>query len=481
VRVLSTNCMKLLYLQRNGFGKFNALGSGYSSFPTLPSGTVYHVLSRCKNNGVFMQYYLSKFRVPFAQYFSTSRFFLDNAEAASGKEKEPPLKQPFYLACFLQQAGISNDHITKYVKILREHGIVDAKNLSRITGEALLARWGIKNSVNRSKILFAAQPLLRQTTFDNEVRFLSEEDKVTSDTSIEMSVDHRPNPLPFVDRDRDVIRIVADQINNAIRSRLLYGENSKPQKENDPQRIGLASSNLRSSLSLESSQNNWKEFVLDLGAQMLGCGKTYLGRSLQTRAQIKEIKEEVKKQLIEGYQEEDYDRFINAKYIHIHLCERRSASNDTYGYRGEESSSSFLRTDIFSFEYALKLALIQQLLLKTGNLEEDREFFVARRIKETTTGDIIRYFSEKYRCAFFVHLDDIDGISTSEYTDLATLEPSSLSSSSDLDRFTYLWTLLQPMITHGGYLYCSGRSSMLYQIANGMHSLRSVFPGQCVW
>lgn len=233
--------------------------------------------------------------------------------------------------------------------------------------------------------------------------------------------------LPFVDRERDVIRLSSDQINNAIRYRL------------------------------GGQQQNPKDFVLNLGAQMTGCGKTYLAESVHLRAQSsKETRQEIEKQLLNGFIAEDFDRFVGAKFLRLDL-----------------------RTDLRqagSFEFALKLALLQKLLLATGNTDDDRAHFALQSTKQTSTGNMVEYFAGKYGCAFFVHVDQIDFVASSRdlYVDLP-------SGTGDVELFAQLWSLLQPIVTSGGYMYCSGRSSTLYLLGAGFHSIRNLFQGQCVW
>lgn len=201
----------------------------------------------------------------------------------------------------------------------------------------------------------------------------------------------------------------------------------------------------------ESCLNNWKyagsslrsteKTELLTAAQMWGSGKTWLGENFPKvfKSDLEEY-QPLKEELRKKFGEENLQVLQNMVYVAIDFRDFTMHMNNLDEY--------------------VKYSLLGSLLLL---FPQDKEIWKTRSKSETTCAKIIEYFYVKYSRALFIHFDEVDKI--------LEIEPKIQQSDDEqsIKRFYQFWTLINPILYRGGFLYCSGRSPYLYYLGKGLY------------
>ncbi len=85
---------------------------------------------------------------------------------------------------------------------------------------------------------------------------------------------------------------------------------------------------------------------------------------------------------------------------------------------------------------------------------------------------IIACFAKKHNTSFFIHFDEVDLV-------LKALPAVSYEGVDVARRFYDFWAKIDPILRTLNFLYCSGRSAVLYAMGKGLyHSVGIESPGK---
>lgn len=190
-----------------------------------------------------------------------------------------------------------------------------------------------------------------------------------------------------------------------------------------------------------------EKLTLLTAAQMWGSGKSWLGLHFPKvfgSEENRQLREELKKK----YGEKNVNQLQNMIYLLVDFREWATYNNlDEY----------------------VKYSLLGSLLMLYPN---DESYWERQSKSKTDCGQIVQFFSEKYKRLIFVHFDEVDLI--------LNVKPEIDKNNQDMctQRFYKFWDLIHRILMKGNLLYCSGRSPYLYYLGRGYyHTDKSSSPG----
>ena len=169
---------------------------------------------------------------------------------------------------------------------------------------------------------------------------------------------------------------------------------------------------------------NNNKFCLVTSAQMLGSGKTHLGYIFLTSLKrILEGNQNLKKELIMEYGEDNLKSLLNARYVYADLRNLYSIKDKTL----EDSITALTFYSIYN-------------TLDAKRKKEASEKY--RTLPCPTLLNVIKYFQETLQCLIYVNSDD-----------------------QTLPSYAQFWQQIHnAMIIRGHPVYCSGKSYFLYSL-----------------
>jgi hypothetical protein len=202
--------------------------------------------------------------------------------------------------------------------------------------------------------------------------------------------------------------------------------------------------NLQTSKMLASDASTWKYTLLTL-AQMWGSGKSWLGNHFLHQFRSPRFAD-LRKQLEDEFGEGAVAELLNAKYVLI----------DFRRFQGKLDKSTL-------DEFVLR-CLVSSLL---QFFPEDGEYWSKQPIKQWDCADIMNEFSNRHKTKFFIHFDEVDAILETQ----PAVDSEGLPAA---ERFYGFWKRIDPILGTGNFLYCSGRSAILYALGKGLYTSRNL-------
>lgn len=185
--------------------------------------------------------------------------------------------------------------------------------------------------------------------------------------------------------------------------------------------------------------------------QMWGSGKTWLGFFFLQKLLSPKMKD-VASKLINIYGEECFDALTNCNYLYIDF-------------------KMALDFPILSIEEGCKVLILRALLSTYSRNQRTSRGWRNESLSQWDLATIFREFRGRY----FIHFDELDYIL--EFAPQVRKE----SYLGAVKRFAQFWHLIYPILLCGHFVYCSGRSSHLYFLAEDLYSSYGLkVPGHCV-
>lgn len=201
---------------------------------------------------------------------------------------------------------------------------------------------------------------------------------------------------------------------------------------------------------LTASEASTLQQTLLTTSQMWGSGKSWLGNHFLDQF-CSERFAALRKQLAMEFGENGVSLLTHAKYVLIDFRQFQDMLNKS-------------NLDQFVL-HCLVSSLVQF-------FPEDGDFWSKQSMQRWGPQSIVSWFSEKHNQIFFIHFDEVDVILEAQPAVKSERLPAA-------ERFYQFWQLVHPMLLKGNFLYCSGRSAILYALGKGLYqSLGLISPGK---
>jgi hypothetical protein len=172
--------------------------------------------------------------------------------------------------------------------------------------------------------------------------------------------------LPFVNRTTEVVDFFAIQVHN----------------------LCVAANAL--------SESCTTRFITPVASPLYGSGKSYFGAHVQKQGVKMRSSGEFStlhstrhpsRTFNDIVATPQFDKIVNARYV-------------LFDFRYHLARSGDIMRDI-------RRNLIRLMLNVTGRRDEDKQFWMRQSHKDFSSGAIVKWFSCKYECLFFIHVDEV--------------------------------------------------------------------------
>lgn len=114
-----------------------------------------------------------------------------------------------------------------------------------------------------------------------------------------------------------------------------------------------------------------------------------------------------------------------------------------------------------SIENWVKITVLSALLSLPNTSTETVDYW-KQQVLSRSLSDIVKTFQTQRKTHFFFHFDEVDSIThLSPQVNGTNLQT--------VTRYYKFWELIQPIMRVGSFVYCSGRSSLLYALGRKMY------------